>query len=219
MHFPPAAPTPAAPPPAAPSRDAPPPPEPWPVLRASPGWGADVNAFAGLAMPARSDTQSAHGLVGGLARVRWSYLQLGGSYEVTDDLSEGRWRSIGGFAGVWLPFRDWLDLEAATGLAWRTHSSAETRYGPDGYEVSSPALTLRVGASGRTSESRYAARVGGALFAAMDLSPETVPWTFEHGPLTDRRTITGEQPVGGFTFGLLLAVGFDVDLDRRTAVP
>ena len=187
-------------------------------LRTSPGWGFDVGAIGGLSMPGASDTQAAHVFAGGLARARWSYFQVGATFETTDASEESgeRMQAIGGFAGAWLPYRRWLDFDAAAGLAMRSYASSDPRFGPDGYDVTNPALTLRFGVSGRTSESLFAARVGGAVFAALDVSRDTVEWRYEFGPSDARQAITGDQPVGGFTFGLLLNVGFDVDLEQRS---
>jgi hypothetical protein len=160
-------------------------------------------------MPAQSRTQSAHAFTGGLLRLRWGLAQLGGTYRVTD-YNDDQWRSMGGFVGVWLPFHRWVDIEAAGGVARRTYSNDDSIYGPGGYEVTNTAITMRLGASARTSEGWLGMRVGGAVVASLDVGRKTLPWTYQYGPTDSPTVITGRSPIGGFTFGMQLSVGLDV---------
>jgi hypothetical protein len=193
----------------APDRPALPSEEAWPRLTASVGWGAGLDGVVGLAMPAESDTQSAHAFAGGLARVHWTYIEIGGAYVATD-VSSDEWRSVEGFVGAWLPFHRWVDVEAAGGVARRTYSSSDTRYGPNGFSVANTALTLRVGASARTSEGWLGARAGGAIVAALDVGRENLRWSYELGSVENPRVIEGRSPIGGFTLALQLSLGLDV---------
>jgi hypothetical protein len=166
---------------------------------------------------ATSGNDYAHALVGGLARVRWGYIQAGGTAEMTDTL-EDRWRAFGGFAGVWLPFDNWVDMQASLGAGARIYSNSDARYGPGGYELSSPVINLRMGVSDRSSEGRFGGRVGAEFVAAFDLRRHSPGWRYESPVLGGPPVVvTGVTEVGGFSFGIVMTLGFDVNLNRRRA--
>ena len=193
----------------------PPPENEAPTLQPPPGWAVGIDAYGGFALLATSGNDYAHALAGGLARVRWGYIQAGGTAEMTDTL-EDRWRAFGGFVGVFLPFDNWVDMQASLGAGGRTYSNSDARYGPGGYELSSPVLNLRMGVSDRSSEGRFGGRVGAEFVAAFDLSRHSADWRRETPVLGGAPiVVTGVTDVGGFSFGLVMTLGFDVNLNRR----
>jgi hypothetical protein len=159
-----------------------------------------------------ADTREAYAVGGGQLRVRYDYYELGGWYEISDGGKGGKdgFRSFGGFVGAWLPYRGWVDFELAASIGSRTWTSDDTRYGDDGYDVSTPTLGLRAGVSDRTSSfSALAARVGAQLTFSYDLSRSEEPWTLMRQSNGAPVTETGVTRVGGYTVGLALVVGFD----------
>ena len=68
-------------------------------LDPEPGWGVGLEAYAGLTLLVTRDEDYAHGFAGGLTRLRWWYLQVGG-YVETSDRVERRIRSRGWTNGV-----------------------------------------------------------------------------------------------------------------------
>ena len=177
-----------------------------------PGWFGGLEAYGGLLAQAGSDTRESYAVVGGQLRLRYNYVEFGGYYELSDrgkELSDA-FRGFGGFVGAWLPYRGWVDFELAASVGGRTYDSTDTRFGADGYSVSTPTLGLRLGVSDRTSSySAFAARVGGQLFASFDLNPSDQPWTLEAGEDENTVTRSGVTRVGGFTAGIALVIGFD----------
>ena len=177
-------------------------------LLRDPGWGLGLSAYTGLSVLRQSGGMRAHAVVGGALRIRYSYVQLGVLAERTDDAAGERWLALGGTAGVFLPYRKWLDMTAEVGVSQRTHRDWDPRYGPEGYRVSTPALTLRVGASDRTSGSLFGARLGGELFCAIDLSHQTRAW--EYGGSESVPPTRGTTRIGGVSLGIGVTVGFDL---------
>jgi len=173
-----------------------------------PGWGLGLSAHTGLSVLNQSGGMRAHAVVGGALRVRYSYVQLGVLVEGTDDAAGERWRALGGTAGIFLPYRKWLDMTAEVGVSQRAHRDSDPRYGADGYRVDTPALTLRVGASDRTSGSLFGARLGGELFCAIDLSRKTRSW--EYGGSESVPPTRGTTRVGGVSLGIGVTVAFDL---------
>lgn len=181
-------------------------PKDWPEVETSPGWAVGLDAFGGITVLTTSDTQVGHDFIGALARVRWRYLQAGATFEITD-IDEGQWRAIGGFVGGFLPIRGWVDFELDGGLESRTYLNSDTRYGPNGYDFSVPALTFRLGVSDRSSSAdRYAARIGAQIVGAVDLRQHAADWRYTNG----NNVFSGTSHVGGFSAGLMLVLGFDV---------
>lgn len=192
---------------------------PLPILEARPRFAAGLEGYAGIAAVWTSGADRAHGLVGGLARVRFSFVQLGGTFETTDsgeatglnEPLEEHWRAIGGFAGVWLPYRHWIDLEASLGFSSRRYVNPSSTYGPGGFDVSNTALILRIGVSDRMSERLFGVRVGAALVGGADLQRHSPVW--HHQFLLPGGTVgenTGTTAIGGVSIGLVVAAGFEL---------
>jgi hypothetical protein len=120
------------------------------ALQPAPGFSLGLAAYGGLALLVTRDTNRPHALAGVLSRARYGYAEIGAVIELSDRAPD-EWRSVGGFVGAWLPYRNWVDFELAAGLAYRRYLSTDHRYGAAGYEVQSPALTLRLGLSDRSS--------------------------------------------------------------------
>ncbi len=183
-------------------------------LDPAPGISFGLGAYGGFAVHTTRDSSRSHGIAGALARLRASYFQLGAVLELSDT-AEDRWRSLGGFAGVWLPFRNWVDLEFDVGAASRRYLTSNRRYGPGGYDIGLPALTFRAGVSDRSSEGILGARLGCDLLASFDLDRKRASWNYvveaEDGP----RAYSGRSRLGGFTWGLVLTAAFDVGIKPR----
>lgn len=176
----------------------------------APGWSIGLDAYAGFAVISTNDGGYAHGLVGGISRFQWRYLQVGGFLEVTDG-GEHHWRSIGGFAGAFVPFRNWVDFEFAAGIASRTYRDDSFRYGPDGYEATTPALTLRAGFSDRSIDGLFGLRLGAHIAAAFDFKRENRPWQYDFETSDGEiRSVSGTTRAGGFSIGLAMTAGFDI---------
>lgn len=187
-------------------------------LEPKPGFSLGLGAYGGLALLMTRDGRHPHTLAGLLSRARYGYFELGAVLELTDQAPE-QWRSVGGFVGAWLPYRNWVDFELAAGIAVRRHLNASPRYGPGGYDLQSPAFTLRLGVSDRTSESLFGARLGGELVAALDLEKREAEWEYQLGSDADPGVVRGITPVSGFSLGLVLSTGFDVAFKRRADSP
>jgi hypothetical protein len=163
---------------------------------------------------AQDDHESAHGVFGGLARFQIGYFQFGGTLEQTDRVIES-WRSYGGFIGAFLPFQQWVDVECTLGGALRRHKNPEPRFGPGGYSLDMPALSLAVGISDRSSEGRFGVRLGARLVAAMDLQRKDAGWKYQIVAADTSQFVSGASKVGGFSMGAMVTAGFDVAQSAR----
>lgn len=179
----------------------------------NPGWHVGLDLYGGLGALLGTDTRGSYAFGGALIRARYKYYQLGGFYEFTDDprTSAGAFNAFGGFLGAWLPFHNWVDLEAALGVGSRTYRDPDPRFGPDGYELGGPTLNFRVGAYDRAGSGLFGGRIGAQIVAGYDLSQRDRPWrltsTDEDGEVVITR---GVSHVGGLTVGLVLTVGLDL---------
>jgi hypothetical protein len=181
--------------------------------------GFGIDGFAGIATAFNSGPQRAHALVGGLARFRFHYFQLGGTFEITDSgedasLGEGpieHWRHAGGFAGVLLPYEHWITLDASVGLGARTYGNPTSIYGTNGLSTSLTALTFRLGVSDRMTHKPIAPRLGAALVVSTDLSRADVPWRRRYvaadGTVSET---TGTTPIGGVSIALAVTIGLEL---------
>jgi hypothetical protein len=192
---------------------------PWPQLDPPASIGVGVEGYGGIAAQWTRGDERAHALVGALARLRFHYVQIGGTYEVTDSgeaaaLAEPElehWRAVGAFVGVFLPYHHWVDVEGSVGLVSRTYANPSAIYGTNGFEQSLEALTLRVGVSARASRRTTAMRVGAELVATADLGHAEPEWKRRF--LTASGSIgetTGTTPIGGVSIGLVLLAGFEI---------
>lgn len=186
------------------------------ALESPPGFSLGLGAYGGLALLMTRDVNRPHTVAGVLSRARYGYFELGAVIELTDAAPD-EWRSVGGFVGAWLPYRSWVDFELAAGFAMRRYLNSDPRYGAAGYDVQSPAVTLRLGVSDRSSEALFGARIGAEILAAWDLQRRDAVWQYQTGPDADPVMLTGATPVSGFSIGLALSAGFDVDFKRRAA--
>ena len=191
---------------------------PFLVLEREPRWAAGLEAYAGIGVQATSGDDRAHAIVGGLARVRYGFIQVGATFETTDSgeaaqLSEQvqeHWRAVGGFAGVWLPYRHWADIEATLGLSNRSYVNPSRIYGPDGFDVSTSTVTFRFGVSDRMTERLFGPRVGAALVGGIDLERHSPPWRREFLlPDGSVGATTGSTAVGGVSIGLVVVLGLE----------
>jgi hypothetical protein len=178
----------------------------------NPGWSIGIDAYAGLSSLFGTDTRGAYSLAGGILRGRYRYYQGGAYYEATDTLSGGgEWQNVGGFAGAWLPYRNWVDFEIAARLGARRYSDRDLRFGPSGYELWSPALGLVLGVSDRASKGRWGGRIGSQLIATYDLKQRDRAWQVSSlDPNTGMQSVaSGTSHVGGFSIQLVVTLGFD----------
>ena len=195
-------------------------------LAEPPLWAVGLEGYGGLMLQLTSaapDVQAsanrAHAFAGGLLRGRYRYFQ-GGVFLETTDSGEARlmleptqehFRTLGAFAGAWLPFEHWVDIDASLGIGSRLYQNPSLLYGPNGFSVTSPVIAFRVGVSDRSSENRFGVRLGAAFVGSVDLDRNAVTWhrrfLREDGTLGER---TGTTPIGGVAFGLMLTAGFDV---------
>jgi hypothetical protein len=191
---------------------------PFLVLEREPRWAATLEAYAGIGVQATSGDERAHAILGGLARVRYGFVQVGATYETTDSgeaaqLNEPvqeHWRAVGGFAGVWLPYRHWVDIEATLGLSNRSYVNASRIYGSSGFDLSTSTVTFRLGVSDRMTERLFGPRVGAALVGGIDLERYSPTWRREF--LLPDGTIgatTGSTDVGGVSIGLVVVLGLE----------
>jgi hypothetical protein len=155
--------------------------------------------------------------VGGLLRIRYQYVQIGGSIETTDhgqsDLleTEEAWRTYQGFAGVVLPFERWIDVDASIGYAVRRFSNPDPIYGPSGLDVGGPAIAWRFGISDRFGERRFGARLGAALVSTIDLQSISAPYERRYllvgGGIGATR---GTTDLGGVSLALVVSGGLEL---------
>ena len=181
-------------------------------LEDNPGWSVGLDAYAGLSALFGTDTRGAYSLAGGILRGRYRYYEGGVYYEATDSLSGGGdWQNVGGFAGAWLPYRNWVDFEIAARIGGRRFSDSDLRYGPTGYELWSPALGLVLGVSDRASKGTWGGRIGSQLVATYDLKQRDRAWQVSSlDPDTGTQSVaSGKSHVGGFSIQLVVTLGFD----------
>jgi hypothetical protein len=192
---------------------------PLPVLDTTPRWAAGLEGYAGIGVQWTSGDERAHGFVGGLARIRYGFVQAGATFETTDSgeaaqLSEPlqeHWRAIGGFAGVWLPYRHWADIEASLGLTSRSYVNRNQIYGPSGFDRSNAAVTFRLGVSDRMTERLFGPRVGAALVGGVDLQRYSPAWRREFLlPGGGIGATTGVTDIGGVSIGLVVVLGLEL---------
>lgn len=191
-----------------------------PRVGSTAGGGFSVEGYAGLTAYLSERALRAHGITGGIARVRASYVALGAFAERADEIEFGRWHAFGGFAGVRLPFANWVDFEGSIGGGSRTHAEDDLRYGDgDGYVWTTPFAMLRFGLSDRSSDAPLALRIGFEVFAMFDLKRHDQPWevVYPRAAGIEPLVFRGTTPLGGSNIGLLVSVGFDVAL-RGSAV-
>jgi hypothetical protein len=182
-------------------------------------FGVGLEGYAGIAAQFTSGEDRAHGLVGGLLRARFHYVEIGGTFEITDSgqataLSENaieHWQAWGGFAGAVLPFYHWVDLEAAIGVSARRYMNSNSIYGAGGLDETLPSLTFRFGVSDRMTHKLVGPRLGAALAFGFDLGRRDVEWRREYrlqgGGMGE--TI-GTTAIGGVSIGLIVGGGFEV---------
>lgn len=187
-----------------------------PRIGSAAGAGFSVEGYAGLTAYHSARALRGHAVTGGIARLRVSYLTAGGFAERTDEIEFGRWKAFGGFAGVRVPFANWVDFEGSIGGGSRTHAEDDLRYGDGaGYEWATPFAMLRFGLSDRSSsDAPFALRVGFEVFAMFDLKRYDQPWrvVYPRASGLPPLVFSGTTPLGGSNVGLLLSVGFDVSL-------
>jgi hypothetical protein len=190
-----------------------------PVLEAPSKFGVDVEGYAGIAAQITEGDNRAHGILGGLLRARFHYVQLGGTFEITDSgqatglLEESleHWRAIGGFAGAFLPFNHWVDFDAAVGVSARTYKNSNKIYGDAGMNETVPSLTFRFGVSDRMTKKLVGPRIGAALALGIDLSHSDVEWRRVYGIAGGGTAETiGTTAIGGVSIGLLVGGGFEI---------
>lgn len=185
-----------------------------------------IEAQAGLALEWMSGRQQPHAIYGGLARIAFHDIQVGASFDASDasqaqDLLEApveHWTAIGGFVGARLPYRHWVDFDAAIGAESRRYRNPDPIYGPGGFDVASTALTFRIGASDRGGEKLFGPRVGAALVVAGDLDRHAPTWSrtysLESGGFGH---VSGTTSVGGVSVAFVVVVGLDVGGGARRA--
>jgi hypothetical protein len=183
-----------------------------PQLGAASGGSVALQGYGGIVAHRAGGAFWGHGAAGGSLRARYRYVEVGGYYEASDRIEQGWWTAYGGFAGVFLPFRNWVDFEATVGVGSRTHREDDIRYGPNGYAWSTPAVQLRFSVSDRSAESLAAVRLGMELYAMVDLKRHRQPWQLVY-PRPDGiepLVYSGVTDVGGTSVGLLFSVAFDL---------
>jgi hypothetical protein len=198
--------------------------EPWaPRVGAPRPFSVGLDAYGGLSLLFKEGDDGGRAIGGGLLRLSYWYLQMGGTLETSNTgeatalraPKQERWVAAGGFVGALVPFHHWIDLEATVGVVSRTYSNSSQIYGPDGFTVTGPSITWRFGISARSGERTLGARVGGGFWGAIDTVTHDPQWqrTFAF-PGEEVKTVTGTTPVGGGTFGLYVSVGFEVSTRR-----
>jgi hypothetical protein len=172
-------------------------------------FGVGLEGYAGIGTEFTSGDEQAHGLVGGLLRGRFHYVQIGATYEITDAV--GHWRAIGGYAGAFLPFYRWIDVDASVGVSARTYVDPNSMYGEGGLKETVPSLTFRFGVSDRLTNRLVSPRVGAVLALAFDLARRDVAWRHEYALENGGTSVTtGTTAIGGISIGLLVNLGFEV---------
>jgi hypothetical protein len=180
---------------------------PTPAPVPPPDWSAALDAYGGYGLLFTSDRIESHALGGGMTRLRYRHLQLGAYAELAGYVSS-RVTHLGGVAGVYVPYRNFADIEGWVGFGMRRYVDDDRSFGPGGFEVSTPALSLRLGVSDRAGDV-LGVRLGGQLLATFDLDPENVAWRIEPSE-SNPEGASGTRHVGGTSIVMLLVAGFDV---------
>lgn len=178
-----------------------------------------AEAYGGLLSQWTGGDHRAHALGGGQLRVRYYYLQAGAFADGTDSGEAGalaeetleHYRTLGGFVGAWLPFEDWVDVDAALGIGSRTYVNPISLYGPHGFRMTLTAFTFRLGVSSRSSAGLLGVRVGGGLVASLDAGDHRARWhrKYLRADGSEAET-TGTIPIGGFSLGLVVGLGLEL---------
>lgn len=171
------------------------------------GWSLGLDGYVGLSTLTNSERTKGHALAGGVSRLRFSFVQFGATLEVSDLVDE-QWRSLGGFVGAFVPFTNWIDVDASIGIASRNWISKDTRYGTGGTSLRVPALNFRLGVSDRMMGGLLGPRMGAALLVGLDLDRRDVPWSYQ---ITRSDSVSGVTQFGGITVALVATIGFDVN--------
>jgi hypothetical protein len=176
--------------------------------------GFGLSAYGGLTALFNVDIRGAYSVAGGLVRARYGYLTAGAYYELTDspETRTGEWWGAGGFAGAWLPYRNWVDFQLALRAGLREYTDNDARFGSGGYRLGGPALGLSLGVSDRSNTGTWAGRIGGAVIAMYDLDQHEQPWRTEtvYDSEEDPIVRTGVSHVGGLSIGLFVELGLDL---------
>jgi hypothetical protein len=185
-----------------------------PSLADPPSFTLGLLPYVGLGMLVAHDGTESYVVGGGSARVTFGQVMIGGFGEasVLPDYYLGY---LGGFAGAYLPFRSWVDLDVAVGFGARTYlNRARESYLGD-YRVTLPAGTLRLGVSDRAGEV-LGVRLGGGLVTSVDLDPQQRTWRIAPSDI-DPEGSSGTRHFGSFTLALVLTVGLDIQPDYEPA--
>jgi hypothetical protein len=70
---------------------------------------------------------------------------------------------------------------------------------------------LRFGVSDRSSERIFAARLGAALVAQIDVAEKNAHWEYQ---LQGRTVLEGNTTFGGISIGMVMSLGFDLSFRR-----
>jgi hypothetical protein len=170
------------------------------------GISIGVEGYSGISVLAASEKRRGHVVTGGLLRARVGRFELGGHVDESD-YADGKWRSIGGFLGLYTPFVNWVDVDCSAGIAYRRYEIHELRYGKNGAIATVPSLTFRLGISERSGRSLFALRLGAAAFAQVDVATKDIPWEYVWN---DRVIASGTTNVGGTSVGIMINFGFDL---------
>jgi hypothetical protein len=182
-------------------------------LEKQPGWAVGLDVFGGLTALAGTDTRTSFALGGVLLRGRYKYYEIGGFYETTDDpiSSAGSFTQFGGIIGAWLPYKNWVDFELAARVGARTYRDPSTRYGADGYELSSMTLGFQLGVSDRVRSNLLGGRVGAQIVGGYDLQQSDPEWVQVTEDSAGAQTVTrGTTHVGGFSIGIQMSLGLEL---------
>jgi hypothetical protein len=182
-------------------------------LEDTPGWSGSLGVNGALLALLGSDIRGAYSVGGAALRLRYQYYTLGGTFELSDSASgTSHFRAIGGFAGAFLPFRNWVDVELAARLSLRTYEDRADRFGPAGYTHDTMSLGLSAMFSDRAGSGLFGTRLGGGLALGYDLDQREYAWRAEttdgRGTVVDVHT--GVDRVGGFSTSLFLEVALDI---------
>jgi hypothetical protein len=177
----------------------------------APGWSVGLDGRAGIGILTRSDARGAYAFAGGLLRAQYRYFELGAFYDHADETeSGGTFSHAGGFAGAWLPYRNYVDFQIALGFGARHYTDSDPRYGANGYSVSCPAASLMFGVSDRARSGDAGVRLGGQLVLTQDFGQQDKKWSFNQtNDVGDVVSTGGTTHVGGFSMSLVFTFGFD----------